>query len=157
MKKLFSMVFLFTVILFVQNSVVNADDYTCSYYSKNGLWEGRVYYDVKGDELSFRTNASGSISWVMDFTFSKRYDNALTEDDAKKELVKFMDGRCPSQLYVCEGGWEGPFAKEYAILFDMQYQTEAKNYKGKLDFYGTTDFGGNNNCFLWVYKKSRYI
>lgn len=174
MNKFYIIVFL--ICLFVCSKV---EAYTCGYYTENGTWHFHIDYTVEDGEITFKDDYS-VVFWernlystsIMDFEVAEKYKNKTNSKKIQMLVELFGDGKCQKRLYLCEGlsfkysSGDHP-AKDYAILFESQYLTEAKEYVGDVYTYNFGNdlnkanlnnnimFEGNNNCFeINVYESS---
>lgn len=138
------------VFLFICVGRVNA--YDCAYFSDGGWgWQYRVNYHVDGDKISF-DHGHTQVYSVLDFGLSQTYENK-TDDEKVKALVDYMDGRCQKSVYVCEGH-AGSNENYVSVLFDLQYEFQAKSYKGYAFTFldssyseSVVSYDGDNHCF----------
>ncbi len=149
---------------------VNA--FTCGYYIEKEFWNLHIDYEVEDDTITFydkRHSGGYIIDTVMDFYVGEEY-KGKTNQEQIKILAKFLDNKCQKKVYVCQGENRDVYdytEPTYAILFDNQYELEARQYNGKMysydfgdnldeaDVMNTIEFGGGNNCFeVPIYEKS---
>lgn len=166
MNKFYIIVFL--ICLFVCSKV---EAYTCGYYTENGTWHFHIDYTVEDGEITFKDDYS-VVFWernlystsIMDFEVAEKYKNKTNSKKIQMLVELFGDGKCQKRLYLCEGlsfkySSDDHPAQDYAILFESQYLTEAKEYVGDVYTYNFGNdlnkanlnnnimFEGNNNCF----------
>ena len=159
MKKSFIYIFLIFSFLFLFNILsVNAKNYSCSYYSENGWWKLYLDYEVKDNKITFNWDSEFGMTYhvvsYMDYKFDSKY-NGKSEEEQNSILVKFLDGKCQKQVYICEGLDSEYENSSYAVLFDGQYHEQAVKYEGTTRIYDKDEGnvsvifkGGKNNCFL---------
>ena len=142
MMRKFLVSFLFIFIFLFSVKKVNAS-YTCGYNLNKDWWNLYIDYTVDGDKILFSSkHGNDSVIDVMDFYLDDSYENLSNEDRIKK-LANFMDGKCEKQVYVCKGHGIIPIdnlkdedkGESFSVLFDLQFQFDAKKYKGYVYAY----------------------
>jgi len=167
MKKILMYIFLIYMFYIGLNTVV-AEEYTCNYSAKNFAWDGSLSYKIEGNgNASFNSNAFGfmdsTVNKILDFDLSDRYKN-LSSEEKLAELVRFFDGKCQNEVLICEGAdySDGHGHSDYAVLFDIQYESDAWTFAGSVGVYDKeyiysptyVKFSGNNNCFMMSLQES---
>lgn len=159
MKKRY-LLFLF-IFLFVCIGKVSA--FKCSYDSKNFLWEQQIEYSINenGTSIRIKSDSSSYIKNVLDFYLSDIYLN-LSNADQNAKLYEFLHEGCQSTVLICEGKGSTSIGSGYSVLFDLQYEIDARNYKGKTSPYNgveasiadIVEYHGDNNCWLVTVNES---
>lgn len=136
MKK--KIIFLFTL-FFINIFMVQAEEYNCQYYLKEGIGAGWWGADnthnfryivntdkktirsiwVPGDETSDGDGETGEFNAIADTAMNSRFDEEF--------YVNKLDGKCQSTVYVCK--YTSGLYTRYTLLFNDSYQNELMSIK----------------------------
>lgn len=142
MKKIFIFI-IFCFLGFIGLNVVKADEYTCSYY--NEAHNVQLKMSIIDDKISFKHDLNPeNVDNIMDYLI-------LSSEETKDLNNQITSGNCQKTVIVCKGqrdiGSDFPIlSDEYAVLFNLQYESDAHNFSGG-DFKKIR-FGGNNECIV---------
>lgn len=134
MKK--KIIFIFAL-LFINIFVVQAKEYNCQYYLKEGIGTGwwdvdkthNFRYTVDTEKKTIRsdkvdTNETADKDWESG-EFNAIADTVINPSADEKHYVNKLDGKCQSTIYVCK--YTSGVNTRYTLLFNDTYQNDLRN------------------------------